>query len=153
MQLELAPELKQLNPQFNAADVTGPSFGQPISVRNVFVDVLHTTSGVVDRLLPVRGVGRSVIACVYHGPVELTPDLSEPSVQDISSAIGAVRRTSGLPVNEVAEMMGLSRRGLYKIINEGRTAGQQRSTSSALQPSSHVSKSSCGSRILCAQRS
>jgi len=118
----LAPELKELNPQFEAADATGPSFGQPISVRDVFA-ALQSTSGVIDRLLPIRGGGgKSVVVYVYCDAVVDTLPAELERFRDLPSVIEATRRTSGLPVNEVAEMMGLSRRGLYKIISEGRTA-------------------------------
>jgi predicted DNA-binding transcriptional regulator AlpA len=125
-QLELAPELKELNPQFESADATGPSVCFSV-VREVFAE-FERTSGTIDRALPVRGGGgKSFGLYVYREAVVdalergLTLEL-EREFHDLPSAIEATRRTSALPVNEVAEMMGLSRRGLYKIINEGRTA-------------------------------
>lgn len=125
MQLELAPELEKLNPQFESADATGPSFCLPM-LRDVLVSRQNISGGTIDRRLLIRGIGGMTLTVyVYRAeaPDGLERELDAEHVfRDLRSAIEATRRTSALPVNEVSEMMGLSRRGLYKIINEGRTA-------------------------------
>jgi hypothetical protein len=126
-QLELTPELKDLKPLLEAGDATGPSFASTATAIQLFVSHALITSGQVDQFLPFRGCsGKSFVFCLYIDASETPGEPDELALDrtfvDVASAIDVVRRSSDLPVNEVAEMVGLSRRGLYKIIKEGRTA-------------------------------
>lgn len=124
--LELDPALDGRNASFDTAGTTGPSQAAASQLaRELVFEGARITTGRADRelaLLP--GIGRCYLVTVYmdDAPGEPTGVAVSPAPIDLAEAIDGIRRSSGLPVNEVAAMVGLSRRGLYKVREEGRSA-------------------------------
>ena len=118
LEVELTPELRDAQPLFEEADMTGPSFNGAPNLWQVFTHAGFTGSIAVDMRLPLHGTAvREVRFAIYAQPII-------PPTLDLRDTIDMIRRITTLPVNEVATMMGLKRRALYKIVEENSTSAQ-----------------------------
>jgi len=144
--LDFTPEVKDSLIGFEALDVTGPSSEDlPNAGRHFFISHSKKTtpsSLYWDAIGWNKGAYILIVSKSMHVPKGANldtypggvPAIKAPTATqtseavefytNISDAIQSARARSGLPATTVAHMVGLSRRALYKVIEEGSTSEQ-----------------------------
>jgi hypothetical protein len=112
--------------QLGTEDLTrSSSFGTAFTrAQNLFQPDKHGMVRVlIDDYISVFGDLKFTIRVEIYRSAE--PKIAEKL--DLRSTIDRIRRSTTLPVNDVAAMAGLKRRSLYKIINDNKTAAKTES--------------------------